>query len=319
MPHETRAETDKDGIAKLKVWPNELGTEGSEYIVTIRYPNYHGNPLHWPGDGHPHMPPHMGGRQHAHGQCCDDGMKTLRAYAVVPNIDCNLWHIIEFEPYEMRGAGHLITAETIYHANLAAESAATAVAAAEEASASAATATDAAQSAQESAAAAAESAAQALASENAAAESAASANTSKIAAANSAAEALAHKNAAEGSAGQAFASQISAANSAAVACECAAKAEESANRLISLEDEISLYPWALAISAVRQTRSAVVQAMCIHFAHIRDKRQKWETAIVATRNTTSAIRQAVEITKLYRLVDVLAAGICSGNMVFVPD
>ena len=38
VPREARAETDPQGNAVLRVWPNELGTEGSEYMVTISFP-----------------------------------------------------------------------------------------------------------------------------------------------------------------------------------------------------------------------------------------------------------------------------------------
>ena len=61
VPHKVIAETDENGVAALFVWPNELGTEGSEYEVIIRYPAFAGDiQLHYPGDGHPHSPPYGG-------------------------------------------------------------------------------------------------------------------------------------------------------------------------------------------------------------------------------------------------------------------
>ena len=39
VPREVRAETDAAGKAVLAVWPNELGTESSEYRVHIKYPH----------------------------------------------------------------------------------------------------------------------------------------------------------------------------------------------------------------------------------------------------------------------------------------
>jgi hypothetical protein len=150
VPHIVRAETDEDGVAHLEVWPNELGSEGSEYEVTIRYPNFHGNLLHWPGDGHPHgcHPPHPHHTGH-HNHC--DGMKTLRAYAVVPNADCELQYIIELEPYELRGAGQILTAEIAQYAAIAETSADTASTAAAQAAASAEAAADSASEAKEDA------------------------------------------------------------------------------------------------------------------------------------------------------------------------
>lgn len=39
VPREARAETDASGLAVLRVWPNELGSEKSEYRVHVRYPH----------------------------------------------------------------------------------------------------------------------------------------------------------------------------------------------------------------------------------------------------------------------------------------
>lgn len=91
VPREVRAETGPDGTAVLKVWPNELGTESSEYQVTILFPEQCAvNGAH-PG----HLPP----------------LRSIRGHATVPDSDCNLQDIMELPPYEQRGAGQVITSE----------------------------------------------------------------------------------------------------------------------------------------------------------------------------------------------------------------
>lgn len=91
VPRETRAETDPDGKAVLEVWPNELGTESSEYVVTVLFPEA----CAVNGAHHSHLPP----------------LRSIRGHAVVPNSDCNLQDIMELPPYEQRGAGQAVTAE----------------------------------------------------------------------------------------------------------------------------------------------------------------------------------------------------------------
>lgn len=92
VPREARAETDPQGRAVLKVWPNEQGTESSEYMVTVTFPE--AGQVN--GGKHPsHLPP----------------LHSLRYHATVPNADCNLHDIAEMPPYEQRGAGQVITSE----------------------------------------------------------------------------------------------------------------------------------------------------------------------------------------------------------------
>ncbi|WP_165178122.1 hypothetical protein [Desulfovibrio sp. ZJ369] len=97
VPREARAETDPQGRAVLKVWPNELGTESSEYMVTVTFPEA----CQVSGGKHPsHLPP----------------LRSLRYHATVPNADCNLHDIAELPPYEQRGAGQIITSEVAAYA-----------------------------------------------------------------------------------------------------------------------------------------------------------------------------------------------------------
>lgn len=97
VPREARAETDPQGRAVLKVWPNELGTESSEYMVTVTFPET----CQVSGGKHPsHLPP----------------LHSLRYHATVPNSDCNLHDIAELPPYEQRGSGQVITSEVAAYA-----------------------------------------------------------------------------------------------------------------------------------------------------------------------------------------------------------
>lgn len=95
VPREVRAETDKCGLATLLVWPNELGTEHSEYRVHIRYPQ----------------------QGCVSSDCC--GVGSLSGYAVVPNANCDLQDIMELAPYEYRGAGQVIVSEVAMYAGQA--------------------------------------------------------------------------------------------------------------------------------------------------------------------------------------------------------
>lgn len=104
VPREVRAETDPQGKAVLRVWPNELGTEGSEYLVTISFPEA----CHTSCGKHPsHLPP----------------LHSLRYRCTVPNSDCNLQDIAELPPYEQRGSGQVITTEVAAFASQAASAA----------------------------------------------------------------------------------------------------------------------------------------------------------------------------------------------------
>jgi hypothetical protein len=75
-----QTETDENGIAVLELFPNELGSEGSEYEFTITNKS---------------------------------SGKTERLYAVVPNANCNLHEIAELPPYEKTGAGVILTEQII--------------------------------------------------------------------------------------------------------------------------------------------------------------------------------------------------------------
>lgn len=101
IPRETSQYTDADGRAVLRVWPNELGTEHSEYMVSILM-----------GDA-------------GCGGCGGQTSVTQhkRFYVVVPNVDCNLFDIADLPPYEHRGSGQVITDEVASWAHQAANSA----------------------------------------------------------------------------------------------------------------------------------------------------------------------------------------------------
>lgn len=91
VPREVRATTAPDGKAVLEVWPNELGSESSEYQVTILFPE----PCAANGTQAGNLPP----------------LRSIRGHATVPNADCNLQDIMELPPYEPRGSGQVISAE----------------------------------------------------------------------------------------------------------------------------------------------------------------------------------------------------------------
>ena len=98
VPSEVRAVTNVSGQAELSVWPNELGTERSEYLVTVTFPDNCMVPGGTPGKVSP---------------------RSIRAYAVVPNADCLLHDIMELPPYELRGVGQIITSEVAAYADAA--------------------------------------------------------------------------------------------------------------------------------------------------------------------------------------------------------
>lgn len=103
VPRETSQYTDANGNAILRVWPNELGTEGSEYMVTISYGDACASPCARQGAPGPSM--------------------SQRFRVVVPNADCNLFDITDLPPYEQRGSGQVITAEVAAFASQAANAA----------------------------------------------------------------------------------------------------------------------------------------------------------------------------------------------------
>lgn len=101
VPREVEAFTDQNGLATLRVWPNELGSEGSEYQVTISFADACQSrcPNHPSGNIAP--------------------IQNQRFRCVVPNADCNLQDIAELPPYEQRGSGQVITAEVAAFASQA--------------------------------------------------------------------------------------------------------------------------------------------------------------------------------------------------------
>lgn len=129
LPKEVTGETNDSGVVVLAVFPNELGTEGSEYQFRIEDPRTG---------------------------------KVVKIFAVVPNADCELHTISELDRYELRGAGEVISSTVAANAATASAAATTATTAATtattkagEASASATSAASNATSASSSAAAAA--------------------------------------------------------------------------------------------------------------------------------------------------------------------
>lgn len=105
VPRETAQMTDANGKAILRVFPNELGSEGSEYLVTISYV----------GDG-----------------CTPCGKTTgstvspgamRHFYVTVPNADCDLFDITDLPPYEQRGSGQVLPAEVASYASQASNAA----------------------------------------------------------------------------------------------------------------------------------------------------------------------------------------------------
>lgn len=103
VPRETSQVTDAAGLAVLRVFPNALGYEASEYDVHVSFP------------------------ASGAGVCgCADSLPVLRpirAHAVVPNNDCNLFDILNLPPYEQRGAGSVLPEEVAGYAAAAANSA----------------------------------------------------------------------------------------------------------------------------------------------------------------------------------------------------
>ena len=99
VPKSYKGFTGADGICRLAVFPNELGTESSEYLFTVKLPD---------GTG-------------------------FSALATVPNHDCHLHDITELEPYEPRGTGAVITPEVAAYADTAAKASRDALKSAQEA------------------------------------------------------------------------------------------------------------------------------------------------------------------------------------------
>jgi len=100
VPRETTGITDANGSAILRVFPNALGYEGSEYDVHVSFP---------------------GSNAGVCGSATSiTAVRTIRAHAVVPNADCNLMDIINLPPYEQRGAGAVLATEVAGYAGEAA-------------------------------------------------------------------------------------------------------------------------------------------------------------------------------------------------------
>ncbi len=230
VPKEYRGETDANGVAVVNVFPNELGTEGSEYKFKIV--------------------------DMATG-------KTVSVFATVPNVACELHQISELEPYLVRGAGTIVTAEVAGYATDAANSATAAAASATAAAGSATTAGTKATAAANSATAAAASAVTAetkatqandasVAAQGHAATAgtmASSASTSATAAANSA-------TAAAGSATTATTKATAAGNSATAAAASADTATLRSTDARNSADAAALSASQAATSASSATTSA---------------------------------------------------------------
>lgn len=83
VPDEYSGITNSDGNCTISLFPNELGTEGSEYKFKI---------IHRNG-------------------------KTVNVFASIPNYDCSLHQVSELDRYELRGAGNIIASEVLGYAN----------------------------------------------------------------------------------------------------------------------------------------------------------------------------------------------------------
>lgn len=83
VPDEYSGITDNNGNCTVSLFPNELGTEGSEYKFKI---------IHRNG-------------------------KTVNLFATIPNADCNLHQVVELDRYELRSAGQIVTSEIIGYVN----------------------------------------------------------------------------------------------------------------------------------------------------------------------------------------------------------
>lgn len=101
VPREVIGGTDVNGRCVLRVFPNALGYEGSEYDVHISFP----------GSGA------CGGVSQ---------MRPVRCRVFVPNEDCNLMDIMNLAPRDPLPAGSLIPDEVAGYASQAADSAAAA-------------------------------------------------------------------------------------------------------------------------------------------------------------------------------------------------
>ena len=85
VPDEYSGLTNENGECRINLFPNELGTEGSEYKFKIVHTNG----------------------------------KTVTVYASIPNSNCSLHQVAELDRFELRGAGLLVTEEVSGYANQA--------------------------------------------------------------------------------------------------------------------------------------------------------------------------------------------------------
>jgi len=83
VPDEYSGLTDASGNCTIALFPNELGTESSEYKFKIIHSNG----------------------------------KTINLFASIPNYDCSLHQVAELDRYELRGAGQILTLEIAQYAN----------------------------------------------------------------------------------------------------------------------------------------------------------------------------------------------------------
>ena len=102
IPQEYLGQTDDQGTCIVRLFPNELGTEGSEYRFKISYST---TPV---SGGKSLQSCHIGGTG-----CYSSGGKTLTVYATIPNADCNLEDVCDLDPYPVRGSGQIITEQVL--------------------------------------------------------------------------------------------------------------------------------------------------------------------------------------------------------------
>lgn len=254
VPREYKGTTDATGVAVVDVFPNELGTEGSEYKFKI--------------------------------VDLSTG-KTVSVFATVPNAACELHQISELEPYLVRGAGTIITAEVAGYATDAANSKAAAAASATAAAGSATTAGTKATEAANSATAAAASAVTA-------GTKATQANDASVAAQGHAATAGTMASSASTSATAAANSATAAAGSATTATTKATAAGNSATAAAASADTATLRSTdarnsadAAALSATQASGSASSAATAAYTASTKATEAS-NSATLASKKATDA-------------------------------
>lgn len=106
IPEEYLGITDDHGTCIVRLFPNELGTEGSEYRFKISYPKT--------SNGKSLPSCHIGGSS-----CYSQVGKSLTVYASIPNADCNLEDVCDLDPYPIRGSGQILTEQVLSAAEAA--------------------------------------------------------------------------------------------------------------------------------------------------------------------------------------------------------